>query len=433
MRKFSLFSILITLFGLFVQPFLNTPSSAQQPPINKNIYLIIYNPVLENHNNQKLTTYMNWQDPDALTSTTISWFQTISGGRINYSVAKRVESDSIPVKQDGFMYTDDSILACYSNSSLCHSPDAVDYSKILIDFGVCDALNNNQIDEVWMFGGPYFGYYESRLAGPNGYWYNSSPLTGTTCNKLVPIMGFSYERQLNEMVHDFGHRTESTMSRVYGDWSENRTRHPWDMFGLVKKQSPNYTYSGCGSVHYPPNGLTDYDYQNQAYVNSNCDDFFNYPNLQNPPSLKSVNCSAWGCSEIGYYEYWFKHIPSVAGNSHDGTLNDWWQYIMDPNKALLPTQWPDSVNPTVSITNPTNNSKVLHGSQVTISSSASDNTFLDRADFYVNQILVCSDKIVPYQCVWNVPSKRSVKYSIKVVAFDTTGNSSSKSVTVTSR
>jgi hypothetical protein len=35
-----------------------------------------------------------------------------------------------------------------------------------------------EIDEIWLFGGPYFGFYESRMAGPGAFWCNAPPLPG---------------------------------------------------------------------------------------------------------------------------------------------------------------------------------------------------------------------------------------------------------------
>jgi len=122
-------------------------------------------------------------------------------------------------------------------------------------------------------GGPWFGFWESQLAGPNAFDYNSPPLTGTTCNKLLPIMGFSSERTINEAVHDYMHRTEATMSHVYGSWEENRLQTNWDRFGLVAAQSPSFGFSGCGTAHYAPSATQDYSYDNATPVLSLCDDF----------------------------------------------------------------------------------------------------------------------------------------------------------------
>ena len=40
-----------------------------------------------------------------------------------------------------------------------------DYEQIIQKFDLLGKIESAQIDEVWMFGGPYFGFYESRMVG----------------------------------------------------------------------------------------------------------------------------------------------------------------------------------------------------------------------------------------------------------------------------
>lgn len=92
---------------------------------------------------------------------------------------------------------------------------------------------------------------------------------------------------------------------------------------MVKALSPDYSYSGCGNIHYPPNGTSDYDYANSSPVPSNCDDFANYPDLGDPAeTAKPVN--------------WFSHLPSNEGCGPDEVASNWWRYFVDPALALDP-------------------------------------------------------------------------------------------------
>ena len=50
--------------------------------------------------------------------------------------------------------------------------------------------------------------------------------------------------------------------------------------------------------------------------------------------LKEVTCETWGCNELGYYEWWFGHLPGFKGIGTDGKLNDWWVYLVDPSSVL---------------------------------------------------------------------------------------------------
>jgi len=300
-------------------------------PVIRKVLVLDFDPIVNGHR-----LHLFWgetRDPQTLESQFIADIKSSSGNYVNYQI-QRIKLDQFPVKADGFVYDADSFLACWNsqNHSACHMPDGVDYHKLLTDYGVdvCAMRNSGEIHELWVWGAPYFGYYESRLAGPSAFWYNSPPLTGTTCNKQLPIMGFSYERGVLEMLESMGHRTESAMSHTFGGWQQNRTAHDWDRFALVESQSPSYNYSGCGSVHYAPSSLSDYDWGNTRTVSSTCEDWLNYPYLTG--EKEQLNCSRWGCNGYGYMKWWFSHLPRYTGKTN-GKWNNWWRYVLDYQEA----------------------------------------------------------------------------------------------------
>lgn len=318
----------------------------------RKVYVVVYDPLLSN--GQLLSERLNWLQHASLTQGTIDFFHRVSGGRLVYKVVDtKIVTDGWPEKVDGFRYTEAQYLNVINGNVSPHWPDAVNYNKIVndINLDICGRANRGEIDEVWIYNGPYFGFYESTLVGPNAYWYNSPPVPGPhNCNRLIPIMGPSPERGLESAIHNFGHRTESTMERVYGSWQRNRTTHNWERFTLVKALSPSYSYSGCGSIHYPPNGTSDYDYGNTSTVMSNCGDFANYPNLSDPTAvLQPVTCSIWNCSELGYFSFWFSHLPSNPGCGPDNVANNWWLYFAEPAHALNPSSACQALIPALTI------------------------------------------------------------------------------------
>lgn len=320
------------------EDFTGSTSGCDTPVHQRKVEVLVFDPEVTKNSisGTRLSNYMKWDDPLQLANQFRRAIESMTNGRVRYKIAKTRIVDDIPRKADGFDYSMDHYLKCIAETSTCHEPDAVDMRAIVDSYEICSDTNAEAIDEVWMFGGPYFGFYESQLIGPNGFWYNSPPLEGTNCRKLVPVMGFNYERKLEEMVHDVMHRTEATMARVYGSWEENRMNHAWDRFALVAAQSPSYGISGCGNGHYAPNSTDDYQYDSTAPVESYCDDFFHYPNMGAPPSvLKTITCAAWGCSELGYYRYFFQHLPKAAGLGPDGRFADWWRYLVKPNDVSL--------------------------------------------------------------------------------------------------
>lgn len=319
--------------------------AAEGGPISKKLFVLIYDPVLSN--GQKLSAYKGWQSSDNLTTQAISTLSSITNGKVTYSVAQRVEVNGWPALEDGYVYDEKTYFDVLNGVTPSHQPQMANYLTFVNNYGICDMLNSGQVDELWVFGGPWFGYYESRLIGPGGFWYNSDPITtGTSCKKLLPVMGYNYERG-EEVLHGYGHRAESTMTYVYGSWQENRMAHNWDKFGLNRAQSPNYSTFGCGSIHFTPNSSSssdEYRYDLTSSAMSYCDDFINYPSLGDPQTVaKQITCQAWGCNETGYYKYWMQHLPHFAGTGPDGKLNDWWQYIVDPNIAA-PQPTPGTFN-----------------------------------------------------------------------------------------
>ena len=324
------------------------------PPENsasavRKVYVIAYNPILSN--GKSLAEHAGWSDHATLTEGTIEFFKEVSNGQLIYEVAATtIVDDKWPMKADGFRYSESEYLTVLGDHTLAHDPDLVSYINIIndADFDICGRANRGEIDEVWIYNGPYFGFYESTLVGPNGYWFNSWPVAGShDCERLIPIMGPSQERDLDSALHNFGHRMESSMSQAYGYidgiWDSTSTADGWVSYSLLNFRAPAYDYSGCGDIHHPPNTSVDYDYNNSIAANTNCDDFFNYPDLGDPvDTVYQVTCDAWSCTQIGYLNYWFSRLPATDDCDKDDVYNNWWAYFIEPDLANTPDKPCDS-------------------------------------------------------------------------------------------
>jgi hypothetical protein len=95
-----------------------------------------------------------------------------------------------------------------------HQYEPADYARILADFNVLPAVKDGSIDEVWLFGGPLFGFPESCMVGKSAFWCNGDPIQADS--RRFVVMGFNYERSVREMVHDYGHRVESLLAAQFG-------------------------------------------------------------------------------------------------------------------------------------------------------------------------------------------------------------------------
>jgi hypothetical protein len=305
MRKGTL--AVVVVLGLCSQFAVGQAVTVQRP----RAIVINYDPIIESRSNQRLHTLAGWASATTNTNGYVSDLNTNSHGLVIYRVTRTINADVFPLKADGFRYDDASFMQIYNNGwAGAHSPDGVDYKGVCRDYDLARRVDSGELDEILMHGAPYFGYWESTMAGRGGYWCNSGPQTRIASSRIFIIMGFNYERGIGEMLEDYGHRTESIMWHVYGSWDALET-HAWNRFTLYDKELSGK--AACGNVHYAPNSQSDYDWGNTTYVWSSCDDWLNnYPNLQG--TKKSVNRTEWGGGDIRlHHRWWFNHIPHVAG------------------------------------------------------------------------------------------------------------------------
>ncbi len=310
----------------------STPS-AEPPvgasiPLRRSVLLILHNPRIQSASGRPLWQVLGWNDPDDLTGAFIRDLADCSYGLAQYEVVDRVDVDDFPPKQDGFSYSEDHYLGCWRARRGFHQPDLVDYRRIFAEFDVIARVNEEEFQEVWLFGFPYAGYYESIMAGPGAFWCNAPPLSGVEgLHRRVVIMGFNYERGVGEMLESYGHRAESIMARVYA--GKRGEANLWERFTRYDKSHPGQ--AEVGNVHFAPNSSRDYDWGSRKRVWSRCDDWYDYPDLQGRG--RQVNCEEWGNGDIRLHHlWWFRHFPHVAGMSHDISHN-WWEYVVDPDRV----------------------------------------------------------------------------------------------------
>jgi hypothetical protein len=197
--------------------------------------------------------------------------------------------------------------------------DLMDYPPFIAELDLLNRVAADEFDEVWMFGPPYAGFYESRMVGENAFWCNAPAIPET--GKRFLIMGFNYERGVGEMLEDMGHRAESVLTKIYGDGPG--PRNLWERYKRYDLVNPGQ--AEVGLMHWAPNSRHEYEWDNHAVtVPSKCEDWFNFPNFRGV--VKQVNCDEWGPDIRSHHKWWFKHLPKVEGNTN-GIRNNWWHYL----------------------------------------------------------------------------------------------------------
>ena len=294
------------------------------------VLLINIDPIVDSSARQTLSARRRWNRVDTLIDGYISDLKECSRGILQYRVMERRQLDEFPIKADGFTYAAQNYLDVLDGRARPHMPDWVDYQRIAASFNLYERVASDEIDEVWLFGFPYAGFYESRMAGAGAFFCNAPPLENSQmCPRRFVIMGFNYERGVGEMLESFGHRVESIMRKVYEGTQGYANK--WEHFTRYDKAAPGL--AEVGSVHYAPNSSRDYDWGNPRIVPSRCDDWYNYPHFTGLHRM--VNCAEWGDGDIrAHHKWWLHHLPGVAGST-DGIRNNWWAYAADPNTVEI--------------------------------------------------------------------------------------------------
>jgi hypothetical protein len=197
-----------------------------------------------------------WNRTDDLIPDYIEAIGRVSQDILKFHVVEKLVVSEFPFLVDGSQYTETTFIgALADDSSALRDADGrylfADYDRIIQQFDLIQKAESEQSDEIWMFGGPYFGFYESRMVGRDAFWCNG-PGMERDCRRFV-IMGFNYERDVKEMVHDYGHRAENILAKHFD--SETFLR-------MLYRQQPNLTPTNAyeqfllevGTVHRKPGG-----------------------------------------------------------------------------------------------------------------------------------------------------------------------------------
>lgn len=235
--------------------------------------------------------------------------------------------------------------------------DRLDYKYLLQEKtwngrprSIVEDVRAGAVDEVVAWGPHFSGLAEAAMVGRGAFNLNGAVWGDIASERAFAVMGFNYNRAVTDMLHNYGHRTEGTMTHVYGAWKNNpywklypqplATATNWDKFSTFSGSLSPGDAIACGAVHFPPNVHTvpqslapeEYTYDiTTRRVDSTCEDWKNYPNLTGRTT--PITARAWKKTEMGFLKWWFERLPKVRGrnnNQSDGKLNNWWRYIVEP-------------------------------------------------------------------------------------------------------
>ncbi len=299
-------------------------------PTIRRVLCLVYNPVVDRQG-RTLIQAMGWYDPAESARQYAADVRESTHGLLDYQIVDWVERDAFYTLVDGFTYDAETYLRCWRERGGHHQPEGVDYARLLREHSVVERINAGEIDDVWCFGYPWGGFYESIMGGPGAFWCNAPPLElprdFPKPQRRFVVMGFNYEREVGCMLEDLGHQAESIMTHVYRH--QHGDANLWERFTRYDKIAPGR--AACGNVHFAPNSEHDYDWGNRRPVSSDCDDWLEFPHLTG--RCRTVDCRDWGNGDMReHHLWWFRRIPHASGTT-DGIANNWWRSIGNPDNV----------------------------------------------------------------------------------------------------
>ncbi|MBA3468558.1 MAG: hypothetical protein H0T53_02830 [Herpetosiphonaceae bacterium] len=291
------------------------------------VYGFVFNPLMQGQPNIE---YGGWNEPTVMNTNYISDVLEASGGTVGHTIVAQAELNAWTPKLGGYSFNEADYAACLtSNGTTAHCATMTDYAATLNStFGgaatsACAMLEQGAVDEIWWWGGPWFGFLEYLTVDPQ-----------TLCPGVAQpftVMGFNYERTEAEMLHDLGHRAEKAVSEGVGYelWDRfDGQRHRYGA-GTFPDVDPADTH--CGNVHFAPNGTQHYIRNRDFPVLSDCNDWQNYPALTG--AQEELNYQSWyGGNARNEMKWWLSRLPHNRGLSQPATLpyavhHNWWKYI----------------------------------------------------------------------------------------------------------
>ena len=299
-----------------------------------------FDPRVPSEDGRRLHEVFGWGNPHQLAEQFRRDLEFATGGAIAVQIVEFRDLDDFPAKVDGFRPTADNWVKAWRSGGPWHG-QSTDFERLVQEQNLVPLVNSGTVDEIWCFGPPaevdLFG--ETWMAGPNAFYINGSTFPSIQFDRAVAGYGFNYERGVDCMLHNLGHRTEDSQKRPFGGWNLQNPTTPWDKYTANALESPGYI-AGVGTCEVPANAQGHYDYNNLQVVQSSAYDWASFPTLTG--DTKPVSATNWffGPAPDGqrdYFNWFFGMMPRNSGTNTDGRQANWFKYLWDFNSYVAGT------------------------------------------------------------------------------------------------
>ena len=332
-----------------------TPSGCAYSRILK-VLVIEQDPFLKAKNNERASVYLK-QDKDLVVNDLVDDIDFSSHGNVQVHVVKKEHFDEFatfttPIKlkngQTSHQLDEETWLEIMKNGWWGFwdhpfvkniKPFSYDYHYLIKKFDLVERRNEGEFDEVWLVNVDPMNTFESIMAGSTAYWINGSPIILNTVN--FKIINVSISRP-DVNFECFGHAAENILEKVFGSRYKSYRKNDytvsniddlnlWERFTLNERSTPGF--SSAGNVHFAPNSVADYDWENDSIVYSSWIDWLDYPHLTG--KTKASNRQDWTfdtnkqfSAARRHHRWWFSLMPHLCeGRTKEGYSNNWWDYL----------------------------------------------------------------------------------------------------------
>ena len=220
-----------------------------------------------------------------------------------------------------------------------------DYDYYIKKYNLEKLRNETFFDMVWIYGIDPLFTDETIMVGKSPFFINGIPLK-YNCKNFV-IFALVYARR-DSNLHALGHSFEYFITYAFNTFGEEynvMTQQQYEKLNDWEKFIVNDTIAkgnaGIGDIHFPFNGVKDYDYENVEMVYSNWENWANYPNING--KKKKYNSEVWRNltdddyiskdplqernADRLYVRFWMYMLPHINGFTEKGQLYNWWDYF----------------------------------------------------------------------------------------------------------
>ena len=352
-----IFGLLMCFWGGNVSAYADNPETAREQQWN--VLVISIDPEVEyNGTTMRATEYLGLSLENSVSSLKQS-IETGSNGLVKINITNTIWLNEYP-KYVGFdSLTEEDFFNIFPvpgewaswmsiNRENNYIPEKLDrdfvydYDYLIKKTKLVAKRNKGAFDAVWVFSIDPSSMWESACVG-NVYIPTNGGFYEKKCESFL-LYGLTFSR-VDGAVESVGHSIEALLDTAFANTMASRyvenermefdsidDLNMWEKFKYCKALgNEKNTVYGVGQIHYSPNSIADYDWNNLTEVQSYYMDFANnYPDIGETVTSFSPYSTYLPAAVpmIAHHEWWMSLIPHFVGRDSLGYSNNWWDYLI---------------------------------------------------------------------------------------------------------